>query len=361
MVKTVEKGVPQGSVLGPDLWNLFYDNLLRLEMPEGIQLLAYADDVAIRSTAPVPVLIEESLEEAFVTINDWMEQHGISLAAEKTEAIVFTKRRVHNEVTINCAVHEIVSQASIRYLGVQVDKKLGFAEHADLTSKRAAEAVLQLGHLIPNARGPRQKSRRLLTSVVTSRLLYAAPFWTPTMGIRGWKKMAAVHRRSQMRVACCYRTVSYAVASVVSSIPPIKLLAEERLELHNGTEKDQARANLYEKWQNEWDVSTDGRWTQRIIQDLKRWCTRSFGETTFHITQVITGHGCFVSYLKRFNIQESDECAQCGFAPDNSEHGFFQCDAWENWRRQASAELSIEALTPENQMETMLSSEKAGQ
>lgn len=40
-------GVPQGSVLGPTLWNLFYDGVLRLEVPDGVVLMRYADDLAI--------------------------------------------------------------------------------------------------------------------------------------------------------------------------------------------------------------------------------------------------------------------------------------------------------------------------
>lgn len=36
-------GVPQESVLGPTLWNLLYDDLLRLCEEEGIELIAYAD------------------------------------------------------------------------------------------------------------------------------------------------------------------------------------------------------------------------------------------------------------------------------------------------------------------------------
>lgn len=112
-MKPVMRGVPQGSVLGPDLWNIFNESLLRLEMPEGVELLAYADDVAIVSSASVPVLLGESMEEAFTVIERWMTEHGITLAAEKSEAIVITKRKVHNETNLNCAGHVIASFGSI--------------------------------------------------------------------------------------------------------------------------------------------------------------------------------------------------------------------------------------------------------
>lgn len=70
------------------------------------------------------------------------------------------------------------------------------------------------------------------------------------------------------------------------------------------------------------------------------------------MTQVLTGHGCFAAY----KIQDSERCARCGFAPDDAEHGFFACDAWENWRRRTCAELGVDAISPDNLVDVMLTS-----
>ncbi|KAL4136289.1 hypothetical protein QTP88_007837 [Uroleucon formosanum] len=143
------------------------------------------------------------------------------------------------------------------------------------------------------------------------------------------KKLESVHRRSQLRAACCYSTVSHHAAAVVSGIPPIRLLAKERTEVFEGKGKSEARLDLIINWQREWENCTNGRWTFRLINDLPRWQSRTFGEAT-------------------------DSCEQCGFQPDDAEHAFFNCDAWENWRRRVCAEVDVEELTPENLTNTML-------
>lgn len=67
------RGVPQGSVLGPLLWNICYDGVLELEMPTGVMMVCYADDLAVVASARNAANLETVVAEAISRISTWME------------------------------------------------------------------------------------------------------------------------------------------------------------------------------------------------------------------------------------------------------------------------------------------------
>lgn len=66
--------------MGPSLWDLFYGKLLELQMPEGITLVRFADDVAIIVVAGNAELIEQVANPALQRVADWMAKHGLKVA-----------------------------------------------------------------------------------------------------------------------------------------------------------------------------------------------------------------------------------------------------------------------------------------
>ena len=102
MERKVYAGVPQGSVLGPTLWNIVYDELLRENMPEGVELVAYADDLAIIVKAAKELDLTRRGNEAIRRTTKWMERNGLQIAHQKTEAVMLSGRKKHEEICFTC-------------------------------------------------------------------------------------------------------------------------------------------------------------------------------------------------------------------------------------------------------------------
>jgi len=123
-------GVPQGSDLSPDLYNIYTADIPN---SENTLIATYADDTAILSSHPDSTTAYQNLQIHLDNISQWSTKWRIKINTDKSFHIPFTLRKAILP-TIYFQNNPIQTTTQTKYLGLILDKSLTWGPH--LKTKR---------------------------------------------------------------------------------------------------------------------------------------------------------------------------------------------------------------------------------
>ncbi|MCP3668465.1 MAG: hypothetical protein GY696_39275 [Gammaproteobacteria bacterium] len=188
-------GVPQGSILGPHLFNAYITSVLNLQLSENSRMISFADDLLL--VKPIMTVDDELLLQG--DINKILESYGrlnLTLNPSKSKYMICTMApaasRINLENPPEIQGAELCHVNELRYLGVLIDQKLTFGPQVEHLSARAKKAAGALWRVLG-----RWASKELFADLCTKKILpmvtYALPVACPTtienIG-RFWKNAA---------------------------------------------------------------------------------------------------------------------------------------------------------------------------
>ena len=153
-------------------------NLYTSDIPKSTrtELAVYADDICINDQQKRARFAHLAVQRHLQEIGRWATEWRIEISAEKTKALIFSKRTWLQlpELRLQNAIIEYVPR--IRYLGVVLDHKLNWTSHCEVLRGKALRTLTAMNPVMRSSLSTRSKLL-LYKSYIRPVMTYGAPAW----------------------------------------------------------------------------------------------------------------------------------------------------------------------------------------
>ena len=139
----LEQGVPQGTVLGPLLFNLYVNDLPQT-IDKSCTLVQYTDDTTLLSFHSDPQTVTKSIENNFNKILLYFHSNRLMINVDKTQFIVFSapsKKKLTENLSLKVGNYQVKLTETIKFLGVNIDISLTFDKEINKILQKMATAI----------------------------------------------------------------------------------------------------------------------------------------------------------------------------------------------------------------------------
>lgn len=143
----VKHGVPQGSVLGPLLFNIYINDIF--ELPLRGRIMGYADDTSLLYSANTVEKINADFEHDEEILTSWFRANFLHLNVNKCCYILYSFKEMKWKSKLNLKIgNEVLERVKkAKYLGVTLDEKLIWKEHSLVLQSKLRKLNFLFYHL----------------------------------------------------------------------------------------------------------------------------------------------------------------------------------------------------------------------
>lgn len=222
--KTITKGCPQGSILGPSLRNLVFDSLLRELSGSQHVHLAYADDLFIIIAGNSMPEIELAAQQAVDLVSGWFTRNKLLLSVSKTvlgELKGTFRGLLPNIILSGTPLH---LAPTFKYLAITFGSRLSVDPHLQALQQKTIITMYSFGRMAYSVWGLKFPLVMLYyRSIFLAIVSYGAATWVDLIIYHKRKRLRTLQRQVLLRLTKAYKTSSTESLQVVAGPLPIDL------------------------------------------------------------------------------------------------------------------------------------------